>query len=116
MKCYRRILRIRWTDRVTNAHIRNILRIPENWLLNDIKRRKLQYFGLIKRRRDSLEKDILEAAVDGKRGRGRPARRWSDDIKEWTGESVTEMGRHAADRDDYRKMIWEATTSQGHAG
>ena len=54
----------------------------QDWLLNNIKARKLSYFGHLKRH-DSLEKHILEARLEGKRRKGRPTRRWTEDIKEW---------------------------------
>ena len=50
--------------------------------MNSIKARKLSYFGHLKRH-DSLEKHILEARLEGKRRKGRPTRRWTEDIKEW---------------------------------
>ena len=53
----------------------------QDWLLNNIKARKLSYFGHLKRH-DSLEKHILEARLEGKRRKGRPSRRWTEYIKE----------------------------------
>ena len=54
---------------------------------SSIKYQKVRYFGHVKRY-DSLEKSILEGMVEGKRGRGRPRRKWEDDIEEWLGVSV----------------------------
>ena len=48
-------------------------------LLHEIRKLKVGYFGHIKRY-ESLEKHILEEKVAGKRGRGRPMRRWEQDI------------------------------------
>ena len=47
--------------------------------MNNIKARKLSYFGHLKRH-DSLERHILEARLEGKRRKGRPTRRWTEDI------------------------------------
>ena len=55
------------------------LKVGQDWLLNNIKARKLSYFGHLKRH-DSLEKHILEARLEGKRRKGRPTRRWTEDI------------------------------------
>src|SRR5579871_5908622 len=65
-KCYRKILRISWIKKVTNAAIMRELNVKENWLNNMVLSRKLQYFGHIKRH-DSLEKTIMEGMVPGKR-------------------------------------------------
>ena len=46
-----------------------------------IMERKLNYFGHIVRRSEGIEKQILQGAVEGKRGRGRPPISWTDDIK-----------------------------------
>ncbi len=50
----------------------------------------------------ALEKNIVEGMVDGKRRRGRPAAGWLDDIKEWTGLTVTNAIRLANDATDGR--------------
>ena len=97
LKCYRKMLKIPWTDKVRNEAILNRLHIQPNWLPNTAKRRKLQYFGRIKRH-DGLEKHKMEASIQGRRGRGRPARRWLDDIRSWMGASATEIVRKAQER------------------
>ena len=51
-------------------------------LLQKAKTLKLKYFGHIKRH-ETLERHILEARIDGRRGRGRPTRRWEQDINDW---------------------------------
>ena len=114
LKCYRRILKISWTEKRTNKSVLEELKISENWLLNNIKSRKLKYFGHIKRH-DSIEKIILEGVVPGKRRRGRPKRRWSQDIIEHLGVDVTEAGRLAQDRSAFRNAVMRATSRQGHA-
>src|SRR5579871_4854224 len=64
-KCYRKILRIPWIKKVTNAAILKELNVKENWLNNMALSRKLLYFGHIKRH-DSLEKTIMEGWCQGK--------------------------------------------------
>ena len=60
--------------------------------MNNIKARRLSYFGQLKRH-DSLGQPILEARLEGKRRKGRPTRRSTEDIKEWLQMSPTEAGR-----------------------
>ena len=63
-------------------------------LLQKAKTLKLKYFGQIKRHK-TLERHILEARIDGKRGRGRPTRRWEQDINDWMDMTTTQAGRLA---------------------
>ena len=59
MRCYRRILRVPWTEKRTNQSIRDQLGIKdETWLLNTIAKHKLRYFGHVKRH-ECLEKEIF---------------------------------------------------------
>ncbi|BFZ04257.1 hypothetical protein BsWGS_07296 [Bradybaena similaris] len=91
-KCYRKVLRIRWTAKRTNAEIRKNLHTEEDWLLTNIKHRKLAYFGYIKRP-NCLERLILEGQVPGKRERGRLRRRWAQDVADHLHMSLEEAGR-----------------------
>ena len=76
MKCYRKILRISWTERKTNASVLEQLGVKEPQHLNLIKKQKLSYFGHIKRH-NTLEKLFLEGTCKGRRGRGRSRWRWT---------------------------------------
>ena len=58
-------------------------------LLLETARRKLQWLGHTSRRTGTLAYDIIQGSVKGSSGRGRPKRTWFDDIKEWSGRSVT---------------------------
>ena len=91
MNCYKQILRIPWTQKVSNEEVLLRRGIASSSLLQNVKKLKLSYFGHIKRH-DSLEKRILEAKVAGKRGRGGPSRRWEQDIQEWMGTTITQAG------------------------
>ena len=109
MKCYRKILRISWTERKTNASVLEQLGAKAPQLLNLIKKQKLSYFGHIKRH-NTLEKLFLEGTCEGRRGRGRPRRRWTQDIGDWMGVSIVEAGRQALERGEFRQAVWEATS------
>ena len=71
-------------------------------LLQKAKTLKLKYFGLIKRH-ETLEKHILEARIDERRGIGRPTRRWEQDINDWMDLTTTQAGRLAEDRILFRQ-------------
>ena len=89
LRCYRRILRIPFTAKRTNVSVlQEIGNVKEEWLLNFIVSQKLKIIGHIKRH-DCLEKDIFEGKIEGKRGRGRPRRRWTQDMTERLQSTVT---------------------------
>ena len=111
MKSYRKILRISWKDKVTNEEVLDRVGLGSPNLLQNIKKLKLSYFGHIKRH-DSLERHILEAKIEGKRGRGRPTRRWEQDVGAWLETKVTEAGRVAKDRELYHNKVREATSTR----
>lgn len=109
MKCYRKILRISWIEKISNEEVLTRMGISSPTLLQTVKKLKLKYFGHIKRH-ESLEKYILETKMEGKRGRGRPTRRWEQDIQDWLETTTTEAGRIAEDRVLFRKKVQEATS------
>ena len=80
-------------------------------LLQKAKTPKLKYLGHIKRH-ETLEKQIVEARIDGRRGRGRPTRRWEQDINNWMDVTTTQAGRLAEDRILFRQKVQEATSRQ----
>ena len=104
-----KILRISWTERKTNASVLEQLGVKAPQLLNLIKKQKLSYFGQIKRH-NTLEKLFLEGTCEGRRGRGRPRRRWTQDIGEWMGVSTVDAARQALERGEFHHAVWEATS------
>ena len=107
MFCYRRILRVSWTDRRTNLSVLGEIG-REKSLLRSIKSRKLKYFGHITRA-GGISAEILQGMTEGKRKRGRQKTRWSDNIVEWTGKTMNECTRTCQDRHRWRKLEWTAT-------
>ena len=100
--CYRRLLSISWTDKKTNEWILNKIGVSERLLTN---RRKKAFIGHKFRRMD-ITNDLLLGMVYGKRGRGRPKARYSDNIREISGgRSMTQMYRMAQDREKWRAMV-----------
>ena len=67
---------------------------------------------ILRPRHNSLERHILETRLEGKRRKGRPTRRWTEDIKKWLQMSPTEAGREAQKREVFRRMVREAASTQ----
>ena len=104
-------LKVSWKDRRTNEWVLN--KMDTRMILTDsIRTRKLQYFGHIMRRENSIEKQIIQGAVEGRRGRGRPITSWRDSIKAVTG-SLAVATRRAADRDGWRALIKATAAPKG---
>ena len=96
MWCLRRMGGFRWSDLISNERVLKTLKTKRT-LLNNIKQRKLKYYGHIKRKGNILT-TALEGKMEGKRPKGRPRNTWFADIKEWSGLEGRECNRLAADR------------------
>ena len=95
MRCYRRILNVRWHKKITNEEIRKRMGSQRN-IIQIIKERKLNLFGHICRMEDSrLVKEVVFGEMERKIKRGRPKREWLDDIKEWCNEEIHILKRKA---------------------
>ena len=77
--CWRRLLRVPWTARRSNQSILKEIR-PEYSLEGLILKLKLQYFGYLMQRAESLEKTLMLAKIEGGRRSGRQRMRWLDGI------------------------------------
>ena len=77
--CWRRHLRVPWTARSSNLSILKEIR-PEYLLKGLMLKLKLQYFGHLMRRSDSLEKTLMLGMIEGRRRRGRQRMTWLDGI------------------------------------
>lgn len=109
MYCYRRMLRIPWTERRTNVSIINELNIT-NRLSCKIRLKQLKYFGHIMRKSpDNMERLIIQGKVEGRRPRGRSPTRWIDQITTSCSKPMHDVIEMTKDRGAWRKIIHDVT-------
>ena len=73
---------------------------------------KLQYFGHLMRRVDSLEKTLMLEGIEGRRRRGRPRMRWLDGLTDSMDMSLSEFREMAMDRETWRAVSHEVAKSR----
>ena len=105
---WRRLPRVPWTSRRTNEWVLGQIK-TERSLLNTIRKRQLTYYGHINRADNSLEKLIMQGKIEGKRGRGRPATKWFDNIKTITRRNVYQLNKDTKDRAEWRRQVHSIT-------
>jgi hypothetical protein len=102
---YRRLLRVKWTDKRTNESVLKELGV-QRLMLSEISKKRLKYLGHANRNtKADLMTTVLQGKVEAKRNQGRPPTSYIDNVKADSGLQLYEVIHHSRDRDRWRPVV-----------